>query len=121
MVSNGTLQTVFSPAGAGAIGTNTLAMTGLSVKGTYVADVTTGGACDQLSIQGNINLSNLDLQIVNTDALNRSKSYTILSCTGTRTGTFKSANLPDSRWHVVYRSDGSVQLTFVNGTLLRVR
>jgi autotransporter-associated beta strand protein len=120
-VSNGTISTVFSPAGEGALGTNTLALSSLSVKGTYVADVTAGGDCDRLSVQGSIDLSNIDLQIVNTAALDRSKVYTILSCTGTRSGTFKSTNLPDSRWHVLYRADGSVQLIFVNGTLLRVR
>ena len=39
----------------------------------------------------------------------------------TRTGTFSSVTVPDSRWHVVYRSDGSVQLLFSGGTLIRVR
>ena len=121
MVSNGTLATVFSPAGAGTIGTNALAASNLTLKGTYVADVTAGGDSDLLNIQGDIDLSTLDLQIVNTSALNRGKTYTILTCSGTRTGAFKSANLPDSRWHVVYGADGKVRLVFVNGTLLRLR
>jgi hypothetical protein len=32
-----------------------------------------------------------------------------------------SVTVPDSRWHVVYRSDGSVQLLFAGGTLIKVR
>ena len=37
-----------------------------------------------------------------------------------RTGAFKSVAVPDSRWHVIYRSDGTVQLLFAKGTLVRV-
>jgi autotransporter-associated beta strand protein len=121
LVSNGTVVTDFSPAGAGVIGTNSYAFTGATVKGTYLADVTSDGDSDLLDIQGNIDLSTLDLRLVDPDALVRGKVYTILSCSGTRTGVFKSTNLPDSRWHVVYRADGSVQLLFANGTVIRVR
>jgi hypothetical protein len=54
--------------------------------------------------------------------LDRSKAYTIASCTGTVTGEF-TLTTPglDSRWHVVNRSNGDVQLIFVNGTLIRLR
>jgi hypothetical protein len=39
-----------------------------------------------------------------------------------RTGKFNlKTTLPDSRWHLVYRSDGSVQLLFTEGTLIRLR
>ena len=121
-VSNGTFLTTLSPNGPGVLGTNTLTLGNATVvKGVYEADVTADGRCDRINVQGNIDLSNLDLQIVDPSALDRSKVYTILSCTGTRTGTFKSTNLPDSRWHVLYRSDGSVQLLFAGGTLIRLR
>ena len=121
-VTNGTLFTVFSPAGAGTLGTNTLSTTTATVKGTYIADVTAGGSSDRLNIQGNIDLSNLDLEIVGANTLDRTKTYTILSCTGTRSGKFNLKTvLPDSRWHLVYRTDGSVQLLFVDGTLIKVR
>jgi autotransporter-associated beta strand protein len=55
-VTNGTLFTVFSPAGAGALGTNTLSLTTAAVKGTYIADVTADGSSDRLNMQGNIDL-----------------------------------------------------------------
>ncbi len=120
-VTNGTVAMNFSPAGAGVIGTNTFTFVNTVVKGAYLADVTTGGDSDRLNIQGNIDLSNLDLQIVDPNALVRGMTYTIMTCTGSRTGAFKSTNLPDSRWHVVYLSDGRVQLIFANGTLIRLR
>lgn len=120
-VTNGTIQTVFSPAGTGVVGTNTIALASTAVKGLYLADVTADGACDRLNIQGDINLDIMDLQIVNTDALTRGKVYTILTCTGARTGRFRSVNLTDNRWNVLYRQDGSVQLFFVSGTLLRIK
>ena len=123
-VTNGTVSTLFSPAGAGVVGTNTLALTFANtvVKGTYLADVTSDGCCDRLNIQGNIDLSNFDLQIVDTNALNRDSVYTILSCMGTRTGTFRYNNLPlNSRWHVVYGADGSVKLFYSRGTFMMLR
>jgi hypothetical protein len=104
------------------IGTNTLALgSATTIKGTYEADVASDGHCDLLDIQGSIDLSNLDLQIVDTDALVRGKAYTILTCSGTRTGAFKSTNIADSRWRLVYRANGSVQLLFANGTFIRLR
>lgn len=121
LVTNGTVVMDFSPAGAGVIGTNTFALASATVKGTYIADVTPDGHSDLLNIQGSIDLSNLDLQIVDTDALVRGKVYTILTCSGTRTGAFKSTNIADGRWHVVYRTNGSVQLLFANGTFIRIR
>ena len=120
-VTNGNVAMNISPAGAGVLGTNTFTFANTVVQGSYLADVTAGGASDLLIVQGSIDLSNLGLQIVDTNALVRGKVYTILSCSGTRTGAFKSNNLPDSRWHVVYRPDGSVQLLFVSGTLIRLK
>jgi len=120
-IINGTVETLFSPAGPGVIGTNTLSLANTTVKGTYVADVTAAGACDRLDVQGDIDLSNLDLQLVDPDALDPHKVYTILSCTGVRTGKFKSANLPDSHWHLAYRADGRVDLVYVTGTVLWLR
>ena len=120
VVTNGTLLTVISPAGDSAIGTDTFTLKSATLQGSYRANVTTGGASDLVAAQGNINLSGLALQIVDTDQLNRQQTYTILTCSGTRTGTFSATNLPDSRWHVIYGSDGSVKLIFLDGTLLRL-
>jgi autotransporter-associated beta strand protein len=121
-VTNGTLSTIISPAGAGAVGTNTLSTTTATVKGTYIADLNSDGSSDRLNIQGNIDLSNIELQIVDKNALNRDRAYTVLSCTGTRTGKFVFDNSGmDSHWRLLYRADGSVQLLYVDGTLIKIR
>ncbi len=120
-VSNGTVFTVLSPAGEGVVGAQTLTLKSVTVTGTYLADVTALGASDVVAVQGNINLSGIALQIVDTDALDRHQQYTLLTCTGTRTGTFSSENVADARWKLIYLSDGTVKLIFVDGTLIKVR
>ncbi len=124
-ITNGTLDTVLSPAGQGVIGSQTFSLTARSsatLRGTYFADVTEAGDCDLVAVQGNINLSTIALQIVNLDLLSRTRQYTILTCTGTRSGNFANTNIPDgSKWHLIPLSDGSVRLVYVNGTLIRLR
>jgi autotransporter-associated beta strand protein len=122
-ITNGTLQTVFSPSGESQIGSQTFSFatrSSATLRGTYYADVALDGTSDLLAVQGDLNLSNIALQIVDTDKLNHQKQYTILTRTGARVGTFSSNNLPSSRWHVVYRSDGSVKLIFNDGTLIKL-
>ena len=121
-VTNGAIQAVLSPAGEGAIGADTLVLTlkSATVKGLYRADVTAAGACDSVAVQGNINLSDFALQLVNPSLLDSRQTYTLLTCTGTRTGTFSSNNITDTRWHILYVADGSVKLFFARGTILRV-
>jgi autotransporter-associated beta strand protein len=121
IITNGALQATLSPAGEGAVGADALTLKSASVKGTYLADVTASGTNDSVAVQGNIDLSNLALQIVDVNQLNISKTYTILTCTGTRAGAFSSTNLPDSRWHMVYLPDGTVRLIYVKGTLILVK
>ncbi len=120
-VNNGTMQVTFSPAGAGNVGGDAYTPGTATVKGRYVADVAPDGTCDLLTIQGNINLSNFSLELVNPALLSKSKTYTVATVTGARSGFFTMTNLPDSRWHVVYLADGSVRLAFVDGTLYMLR
>ena len=121
-ITNGTVQTVLSPAGEGVIGTDTLTLKSATLRGTYIADVAAGGSSDLIAVQGNINLSGLAFQIVNTANLSRTNTYTILTCTGSLTGTFSSNNLPEnSRWRVVYLPTGTVNLVYNQGTLIRLR
>ncbi len=122
LVSNGTLVVTgdILPGGDGTIGTLTLASCGLA-GGNLKIDVATGGTGDRLAVEGDVDLSTLTLEIANPGMLNTGKVYTLLTCTGTRTGTFASVSVPDSRWHVVYRTDGSVQLLFAGGTLIRIQ
>jgi autotransporter-associated beta strand protein len=119
-VTNGTVFTVISPAGEGVIGTNTLTLGSAILKGTYRADVTQTGTSDLVAVQGDIDLSGLSLSLVNTDLLDRTQLYTILTCTGNRTGTFASNNLPNSRWHVL-ATGKTVKLAFIDGTVLKLR
>jgi autotransporter-associated beta strand protein len=123
-LTNGTLQTVFSPAGEHTLGVQNYALAvraSGTLRGTYVADAVEAGASDRLAVQGNIDLSNIALQIVDTLSLDRSVPYTLLTCTGTRTGTFSSTNLPNSRWRLVYQPDGTVKLIYVDGTVLMLK
>lgn len=122
-VSNGALTVTgaIRPGGEGTLGTLTLCG-GIPVAGgTLRIDVAPSGGSDRLTVEGSLDLSGLALEIANPGSLDRSRTYTLLTCTGARTGQFISSNLPDSRWHVVYRADGSVQLLFAGGTLIRLR
>ncbi len=121
IITNGTLLAEISPAGTNVIGTDTFTLKSSTLKGTYLADVAADGSSDLLSVQGNLDLSNLTLQLVNPALLNSSLTYTIVSGTGSRTGTFVSANLPDSRWHVLCGADGTVKLVYVDGTLIMLK
>ena len=116
-ITNGTLYTEISPAGANVLGTDTLTLRNANVQGKYIADVTASGTSDLVAVQGNINLSGLTLELVNPELLDRSMAYTIATITGTRTGTLTPTNLPNSRWHVSYGADGGVRLRYVDGTL----
>jgi len=120
-ITNGTLYTVLSPAGTNVVGAETLALAAASLQGTYLADVTAGGASDFLTVQGSVDISGLALMIVNPAQLNPSRAYTVATFTGTRTGMFATPNLPDSRWHLSYAVDGTVRLIFVDGTVLMLK
>jgi autotransporter-associated beta strand protein len=119
-VVNGSLGAlVLSPGGEGALGTDALTLTGVALTGgTYFADVTEEGASDLVEIQGDVDLAGLTLQLVDPGRLNRRKTYTLLTCSGALTGRLTAANLPDERWRLSHRSDGTVRLVFIEGTTL---
>ena len=121
LVTNGTLSVngTIAPGGTNAVGTLSIAASS-TLGGTLLADVATNGNSDLLAVRGNLNLSALNLVIANPGQLNRTVQYTLATCSGTRTGTFASVTVPDSRWHVVYQTDGTVKLLFISGTLIRV-
>jgi len=122
VVSNGTLQTEFSPAGAGVVATNTFTLAGgATLRATaYLADVDVAGGSDRVAVVGNIDLSSVAFTLADPSRLARPQQYTLLTCTGTRVGKMTATNLP-SRWHLVYLSDGTVKLIYVEGTLIKVR
>ena len=120
-VSNGTLNVTgtVTPAGANVIGTLTLAATTVTLSGTLRVDVSDDGSCDVLSVKGDVNISGLTLNVEDVTQLDRHLQYTVVTCAGTRTGTFGSKNLP-SGWIVSYESNGDIILRFAGGTMLRL-
>jgi autotransporter-associated beta strand protein len=120
IVSNGTLTVtgVVSPAGTNVIGTLT-AKANTTLSGTLAANVATDGTCDLLDVQGNLDLLSPTLEIQNLQGLSTLKMYTLVTCSGTLTGTFTPTNLPD-RWALRYTTDGKVQLYYKGGTMIRI-
>jgi autotransporter-associated beta strand protein len=119
-VSNGTLTVTgeVSPAGTNLIGTLT-AKANTTLSGTLAADVATDGTSDLLDVQGNLTLLSPTLEIQNLQGLSTLKMYTLVTCSGTLTGTFTTTNLPD-RWALRYTTDGKVQLYYKGGTMIRI-
>ena len=121
-VRNGTLRATLSPAGAGVLGTNSLTLVSATLEGsTYIADVAADGASDLVAVEGDLDISGLTLQLVNPALLDRRQTYTLLSCSGTLSGSLASANLPDSRWHVTGLSGGKLRLVFMDGLIFMLR
>ena len=119
-VSNGTLVVAeaLRPAGCG-IGT--LYASGVTLGGTLLADVSADGSCDQLAGVGNLSLTGLTLQIADLGLLNKAKTYTVATATGTITGPFSANNLPKN-WHLRYNAAGSVTFFYAApGTLIALR
>ena len=122
IVSNGTLAVTgaIAPGGTNVIGTLTVANSG-GLSGTLLVDVAADGASDRLVVVGGMNFSGLTLEIANPAQLNPARTYTVATVSGTASGSFASVALPSEAWHVRYRSDGTVMLIYVSGTLFSLR
>jgi len=118
-ISNGTLAVTgtIAPGGTNVIGTLSVAAN-TTANGTLLVDVDADGNSDRLAVQGNLNMSGLSLQIANPGLLDTHKVYTLMTCTGVRSGTFSSDNLPNTRWHITYLENGTVKLVYFGGTVL---
>lgn len=122
-VTNGALSVngTIAPGGINATGTLTLATSSVTLAGTLLMDVPSNGSCDVLAVKGDVNLSGLWLSIEDLGQLtNRRLKYTILTCTGTRTGTFWKRTLP-AGWTVSYEPNGDVKMIFIGGTTVVLR
>jgi len=102
------------------VGTLTLSST-CSLSGTLLVDVTPEGGSDQLYVQGDLDISNLALSVVETSLLARYNRYKVAACSGTLSGTFTSDNLP-SPWYVRYSSTHKeASIVYNAGTVIVVR
>ena len=124
LVTNSSLLAVtlgVAPGTTNTVGTLTLASAPASLAGTLLVDVATNGACDRLSVQGSLVVTNLSLAVSNPADLDKNQRYVLASCTGSLTGPFLSAPLPN-RWHVAYNAaPGEVLLRYDFGTLLTLQ
>jgi autotransporter-associated beta strand protein len=120
-VSNGTLTVTgtLSPAATNDIGTLTV-KANTTLSGKLIANVATDGSCDVLDVQGTLNLLSPTLEIADLAGLSTIKVYTLVTCSGTITGSFTSTNIPDTRWAVRNTVDGKVQLFYKSGTMIRI-
>lgn len=122
IVSNGVLAVTgaIAPGGTNAIGTLTVA-NNYGLSGKLLVDVAADGssASDKLAVIGNMNLSLLQLEVANPAQMKHGVIYTVMTVSGTSTGAFSAASLPD-RWLVRYRTDGRVVLLYPNGTLIKL-
>ena len=118
---NGTLYGEFSPAGVGVLGTQTLTPgDNAALEGSYILDVTENGDCDQLVIGGDVDISALQLQVVDLEKLSRRKSYAIAVISGEAQGLFAPGNLPNEKW-IIKRAEGVVWLLYSDGLQLIIR
>ena len=120
-VINGSLALAgdLMPGGNGTVGTLTIGAN-LAATATYRADVRTDGASDLVIVNGNVNLSGMALRVIDTDQLSKGKSHTLLTATGTITGTIASDNLPSGSWKISYAAN-SVRIVPTGGTTLILR
>lgn len=118
-LTNGTLETVISPAGEGVVGTETLALSGVQLRGRYIVDVTAAGACDLLQVQGGVDVSGMTVELVAPELLVTTKEYTLATVSGALSGRFALTNAPEN-WHLAYVG-GEVKLIYSRGTVLLMR
>jgi autotransporter-associated beta strand protein len=115
-----TVTGTVAPGDAGSFGTLTLAAS-CPLSGTLSVDVGSDGSGDRLHVQGDLDLSNLALDVVDPGLLAKYKRYTVASCTETLSGNFTAVDLP-SPWYVTYSpASKEVQLVYNAGTLILVK
>lgn len=122
LVTNNSLLSVtaaVAPGGTNAIGQLTLASTPAGLVGALAVDVATNSVCDRLQVQGNLDLAGLTLSLANPGSLEKRSQYVIAACTGTLTGPFQSAPLPQ-RWHLTYLAR-EVRLCYNFGSLIAIK
>ena len=121
LISNGTAAVTgtIAPGGTNTLGTLTLA-TATALSGTLLVDVAPNGVCDQLQVQGGLDLSGLTLQIQDLNLLKGRTPYVIATCApGGLTNRFVSTNLGTKRTVSYNNATGRVMLV-CSGTLISI-
>jgi autotransporter-associated beta strand protein len=118
-VSGGTLAITdtLSPGGTNNIVTMDLG-SNLKFSGTYYADVALNGNADLVTVTGNIELNSAILSVVNTNLLKRLGNTTIMTCTGTVSGSITALNLP-APWEVKTFGNKVKICGIPDGTMIR--
>jgi autotransporter-associated beta strand protein len=118
-VSGGTLAITdtLSPGGTNNIAPLNLG-SNLKFSGTYYTDVALNGNADVVAVTGNIELNSPTLWVVNTNLLKRVGSTTIMTCTGTVSGSFTAPNLP-APWEVKAIGNKVKICGIPDGTMIR--
>ena len=112
---------LFRSVGTNGVGSLTLATTPVVSSGAvFVANVSSNGTCAVLSVQGNLDISAMTLQVADVNQLNAAYSYVVATTTGSVNGRFASKNLP-AGW--VARNEGADIriLKTASGTVLSVK
>ena len=116
-----TVTGIVAPGGDANIGTLTVSGDPV-LTGTLQIDADATDA-DRLVVLGAVDLSQLTLDVMTPNALDRQTDYEIISCApGALTGTFQDIIGLPSGWYVRYdRTHGKVILLSIKGTLILVR
>ena len=107
-ISNGTLTVtgLIQPGGTNTLGTLTVPG-GTVLTGKLLVDVVADDTNDVLAVQGSVNVSAATFAVAPAATLNASRTYTVLTCTGTP-AHFAGVSLP-AGWTLRYE-DGAVRL-----------
>ena len=98
----------------GTVGTLTLTSNTVTISGTYLTDIN-GGTADRITLIGNLTLSSGSTIDFNEISAASAGSYTLLSYTGTLTGTFTNVlDLPSG--YTVQYNTGEIDLVAVPET-----
>ena len=118
-----TVTDTLAPGDAGGFGTLKLAGNAALIAGcTLSVNVSAEGESDALHVTGDLDLTELTLDVENPEQLSRFKKYTVASCTGTFTAPFGSVGTLPARWIVNYDAEEKTACLVYNfGTLFSLR
>jgi fibronectin-binding autotransporter adhesin len=113
--SGGGSNGVIAPGAGTGVSIGTLSVGGLTLPGTYTADVQSGpNLNDRIAVTGNVDLTGgtLNLPATNTyDPPANNTAYTLLTYTGALTGTFATVLNQPAGYNLFYNSPGQVYLS----------